>query len=643
MVGAAGYPAQGLVHPGFPDPGYQGVSAPGFPGGQEPGFVGVPGAPYPGAPELARPEYWQPGFDRQQQSGGALFPGALGAPSQGPVPGFGNGTPGSGFAGPVPGPFAEQQFAGQPLVGQPFQGQEFQGQQFAGQSYPGQPYPAQEPGLHAPGSPGWSGPGSFLPGEAYPVGGGQPYPGDPRLAGNPGLAGDLRPEGPPGYPAPGYPGAPGLGGPGGGPYDPRPFPGHGAFQEPAPFPGPGGYPPGGFPGQQGFSEPVGYPMAAGYGAPAAPYTGFPDWQQAGAPGGHRGREHGEFANGGDYAYVIREDDPAAASQSRATEWGRLGEWAPGNAAPLQDHGQVPGSPRSPGAPAGSASVRGRAITSGAASDPAAAGPLSVQPASVSSAAVGVAAANSASVSSTVGGPVTSGPAAVDPAASVPDADTVGGARDAAAPVAAIALGGPAPAEAASGVMDPDLAYGPDDPGYGPPGPDWYRRAEEAPVGSVALAQKAQAGESLTERGPFEPAQHDERPYVGQPPEDGDGAQPVPETPDLLDFGPDDPAAGALGGLRSLYQTAEAIGFDRLERNLDRLLDRQRKLITDYFTESGDLGPADLDTPPVSVGFASADSLAGLRGGPTSTPPRPRSSSASQRSAATTTAGSPTSP
>ena len=86
-----------------------------------------------------------------------------------------------------------------------------------------------------------------------------------------------------------------------------------------------------------------------------------------------------------------------------------------------------------------------------------------------------------------------------------------------------------------------------------------------------------------------------------------------ETPDLLDLGPDDPVDGALGGLRNLYQTAEAIASDRLERNLDRLLDRQRKLITDYFTEPGDLDPADLDAPSVSIGFDSAESLAGLRG------------------------------
>jgi hypothetical protein len=177
-------------------------------------------------------------------------------------------------------------------------------------------------------------------------------------------------------------------------------------------------------------------------------------------------------------------------------------------------------------------------------------------------------------------------------------------------------------------VDPDLAYGPDDPGYGPPSPDWYRRTEEAPVESVEPEQEAEAEGSPARRGPFEPARHDELAHAGQPAEDADGAAATPdvdlsempefdsigaETPDLLDLGPDDPVDGALGGLRNLYQTAEAIASDRLERNLDRLVERQRMLITEYFTKPGDLGPSDPDAPPVSIGFDSAGSLAGLRG------------------------------
>jgi hypothetical protein len=262
-------------------------------------------------------------------------------------------------------------------------------------------------------------------------------------------------------------------------------------------------------------------------------------------------------------------------------WGRLGEWSPGSAGPGDDSGQVPGA--APAHAAGSASVRGRAITIGAVSGQAAAGP----------------------------------------------AATADGAPRAAASATAIPLGGPAPAAAASGVVDPDLAYGPADPGYGPPGPDWYRRSAAAPAEPVAPEREAQAEESLTKRGPFEPIHHDELANEGQRTE-GDGVPAGPgadlpdlqempefdpvggETPDLLDLGPDDPVDGALGGLRELYQKAEAIGFERLERNLDRLLDRQRTLITDYFTQSGGIGVVDLDAPQASISFDSAESLVGMR-------------------------------
>jgi hypothetical protein len=371
-------------------------------------------------------------------------------------------------------------------------------------------------------------------------------------------------------------------------------------------------------------------VAAGYGAPAAPYTGFPDWQRNGVPGRHFSPGgHDGFVNRGDYAQVIREDDPAASSsRTRHQEWGRLGEWSPGNGALAQANGAAASPAGSPGAPARSASVRGRAITSGAAADSAGGEPRTARPAAAS-AATGA-----------------NRPATDGPPASVPAAGTSAGTSAGAAAAGAAATIAPAAARsdtkttpADSGLSAPstgaDTAGGardvvPPDPGYGPPGPDWYRRTEEAPTESAAGQRAADAEESLAESRPFELAQHDERASAGQPADDGDGDGPtaapnadlseVPEfelagfeTPDLLDFGPDEPVDGALGGLRTLYQTAEAIGSDRLERNLDRLLDRQRKLITDYFTESGDLGPGDLDTSSVSIGFDSAQSLAGLRG------------------------------
>jgi hypothetical protein len=94
---------------------------------------------------------------------------------------------------------------------------------------------------------------------------------------------------------------------------------------------------------------------------------------------------------------------------------------------------------------------------------------------------------------------------------------------------------------------------------------------------------------------------------------------------LLDLGtPTDPEAGALGQIRDLYQAAETVSQVTLDRHFDQILERQRELISEYFTESVGLGfdsteaeeaapvasPADASSP---FGFDSAQSLTGLRG------------------------------
>ena len=58
-------------------------------------------------------------------------------------------------------------------------------------------------------------------------------------------------------------------------------------------------------------------------------------------------------------------------------------------------------------------------------------------------------------------------------------------------------------------MDPALAYGPDDPAYGPPGTDWYKRDEEH-----ASRTAADTEESRIARGPFEPLSPSEREAAG---------------------------------------------------------------------------------------------------------------------------------
>jgi hypothetical protein len=90
--------------------------------------------------------------------------------------------------------------------------------------------------------------------------------------------------------------------------------------------------------------------------------------------------------------------------------------------------------------------------------------------------------------------------------------------------------------------------------------------------------------------------------------------------ELFGFGTEaDPEAGALDQIRGLYDAAESVSQDSLDRHFEQLLERQRKLISEYFTESAGLGSAEAQDPaatsdtPAPFGFDSAQSLTGLRG------------------------------
>jgi hypothetical protein len=194
-------------------------------------------------------------------------------------------------------------------------------------------------------------------------------------------------------------------------------------------------------------------------------------------------------------------------------------------------------------------------------------------------------------------------------------------------------------------LDPALAYGPDDPAYGPPGPDWYKRDEERPPRAAASESPAAAGDRPGTRGPFEPLRPGDRDAAGgagyQPADDeaafGDHDADGLETeiseydsldqemslPELLDFGAvTDPEAGALGQVKGLYETAETFSQARFDRHFDQLLERQRELISEYFQESAGLVVAEAAPPaapavtadmPIPLGFDTAESLAALRG------------------------------
>jgi hypothetical protein len=375
-------------------------------------------------------------------------------------------------------------------------------------------------------------------------------------------------------------------------------------------------------------------MAGGYPGPGqqqAPYPEYPAWHPQGAPGGYPGPVgYGEAVNHADYAYVIHDAGSTAPAPSQPRMRDRaqgFGEWPPDNAG----HPAGAGAAARPGKPADAAGTRAvavRAISAGAAD-------TRGQAAEVSPAAA---------ASSTAAAPA--------PAAT---ARTGASSGDAARAEAAV-QGGPAvPASAAhdargesTASVDPALAYGPDDPGYGPPGPDWYKRRQQAASQAEDGEQQQDDREAPAARGPFEPLRPGERDASGameyqgaddEPSIGDDDSSGLPdisgyqaldeEMPDLLNFGtPSDPQAGSLGQIKDLYLTAETISPAGLDRHFDQLLERQRQLISEYFKESGGVSlaepvfPAPPEPPaapegrPASgtpIGFDTAESLASLRG------------------------------
>ena len=374
-------------------------------------------------------------------------------------------------------------------------------------------------------------------------------------------------------------------------------------------------------------------MAGGYPGPGqqhAPYPEYQAWHPQGGPGGYPGPAgYGEAVNQADYAYVIHDAGSMAPAPSQPRMRERapgLGEWSPVNAG----HPAGAGATARPGKPAdatGTPAVAVRAITAGTA------GPR----------AQAAEAGPSAAASFTAATPAPRATATAGTAASSGDA------ARAEARVQAVPAGAADDARGDSTAsVDPSMAYGPDDPAYGPPGPDWYKRRQQAAAAAEDEEQQQEGGEAPSPRGPFEPLRPGERDASGaleyqaadDEPSLDDGAQdglpdisgyqaPDEEIPDLLNFGsPSDPEAGSLGQIKDLYLTAETISPEGLDRHFDQLLERQRQLISEYFKESGGVGLADpvlpatpepLTTPetrPASgtpLGFDTAATLASLRG------------------------------
>jgi hypothetical protein len=213
-------------------------------------------------------------------------------------------------------------------------------------------------------------------------------------------------------------------------------------------------------------------------------------------------------------------------------------------------------------------------------------------------------------------------------------------------------------------VDTSVAYGPDDPAYGPPVPGWSH--EDRPVGGFRGAaqpggveevgaaepgetppkaepittepvagEQLKAGQDRAEqdwaeqaepeqaatpppatpdhpavRGPFEPlVEHNGHTSeagslpADHPATDADG-RPY-EFPGLDDDEPAGSADAALDRLKELHATAAAVAPQSLDAHFDQLLERQRRLISEYINES--------EEPSTTVDASGDDSLVGFGG------------------------------
>jgi len=175
-----------------------------------------------------------------------------------------------------------------------------------------------------------------------------------------------------------------------------------------------------------------------------------------------------------------------------------------------------------------------------------------------------------------------------------------------------------PAGAGSGSADP----GDGDGGYGPPGAEWYRQTTDATEVTTAPAARTapETTAASSVRTPFEPLKRSDqepRPSHGQHVADGPWA-PQPGMPDYATQGYEGPdefeldlsglEGDSLGQLHGLYDVAGSIPGGGSDEQFHQLLERQRKLISDYFKESGSHAPV---VPP--PGPAAGESLPGTLG------------------------------
>jgi len=389
-----------------------------------------------------------------------------------------------------------------------------------------------------------------------------------------------------------------------------------------------GYPPPNSPngahGPQGPQGPGAYAGSGGFAGPGAPGS-VPGWQPSGGPAqngypdyGYPAPDgHGQRVNGGEYAYVISDDGP----RTRRPTGPRGPQQPPAtkDRAPAAEPRRRTREERMQARPTGGT----RSITAGGAGEADAARAVTPPAPSVTPPAPSVTPAASADATGAYGrddpgyGPPAPGWSHQDrPVADLLDTGQPGGAEPvgAAAPGAASAQPDQIMAErimAEQSVAEPVTAerFKPEQARAGQATAE-QATAEQAEPEPAATSRPA-AEEQPHVRGPFEPlVDHDRQtsgaasPLADQPTADAEG-RPY-EFPGLDDDAPAGSADAALDRLKELHRTAAAVAPQSLDAHFDQLLERQRRLISEYINEAE--GPS-----PSADATGGDDNLVGLGG------------------------------
>ena len=133
--------------------------------------------------------------------------------------------------------------------------------------------------------------------------------------------------------------------------------------------------------------------------------------------------------------------------------------------------------------------------------------------------------------------------------------------------------------------------------------------EQVPAEPVVAeqAEHKDTPDHQTVRGPFEPlVEHGQTPGASSLPADHPATDPDGrpyEFPGLADDEPAGSADAALDRLKELHRTAAAVAPQSLDAHFDQLLERQRRLISEYISESeGASATADASGDDSLVGY-----------------------------------------